>query len=213
MNLIFCFAQSVNDNKVLWGNIICGIGAVIMIVSGLIKKRKKILLLQCAQFTVMGTGNFVLGGISGVLSNAFSIVRNLYCVKFKLHWWLGLIFVGVQAALTYLMPVLWPNLMSSEGVLDCLPLIATAIFTFVINAKNEVFLKAAIIAGQVCWGIYDISRINYISFAFDMLTIVTNAVGIILAMRNKQPKQNTVADTDADADANANTETNEQNNE
>lgn len=163
--------------NIILGNIICGAGAVLMIIAGMLKKREKILILQCAQFGVMGIGNLVLGGISGALSNAFSIVRNLYSLKFKLHWWMGCIFVAAQAALTIFM--------DEHGWLGWLPVIATAIFTFVINAKNENVLKAAVIAGQVCWAVYDIFLQNYVTFAFDILTIVSNFAGILLSLRKK----------------------------
>ena len=65
------------------GNAICLVGACLMVLTGLIKKKEHVLLTQCAQFGIMGVGNLVLGGVSGLISNLVSILRNVICLKFK----------------------------------------------------------------------------------------------------------------------------------
>ncbi len=53
-------------NPILIGNIISFAGAIIMVLIGLIKERKKILSAQIAQFALMGLGNLVLGGVTAL---------------------------------------------------------------------------------------------------------------------------------------------------
>ena len=65
------------------GNIISFAGAIVMVLIGLIKERKKILSAQIAQFSLMGLGNLVLGGPTGFITNMVSIVRNLICFKWE----------------------------------------------------------------------------------------------------------------------------------
>lgn len=158
-------------NTVLLGNIISLAGAMIMVAIGFVKHRRDILLVQCAQFSVMAVGTLLLGGVTGAISNGVSILRNLFCLKYPLTLPFGLVFISLQFFLT-----LGFNNMGWRG---WLPLAAASTFTLVINTKNEILLKSVIIFGQVCYVVYDLSLQNYASFAFDILTILSNIWGII----------------------------------
>lgn len=164
-------------NILLIGNAVCFVGALFMVSVGFLKQRRKILLAQSVQFAIMGAGNLILGGISGFLSNALGIVRNLFCLKRELTLPLALGFVAVQAALTFAA--------DSMGPIGFLPVVAALIFTLTINSKNEVVLKAAIIVGQLCWAGYDGTLHNYASLFFDLLTVGSNVVGIFMLRRGK----------------------------
>ncbi|MCQ2591741.1 MAG: YgjV family protein [Treponema sp.] len=159
-------------NAILLGNIISFIGATIMVAIGLIKTKKKILIAQCFQFAIMGIGNLILGGVTGFVANAVSIARNLLSCKFDLNLPLRLFFIALQIGIT--------AFVNDAGIIGWLPVIAACIFTWCLNTKNEVILKLLIILAQAMWCVYDFSIKNYASLTFDVLTIVTNLVGIVL---------------------------------
>ena len=52
-------------DRIIIGNALSLIGAILMACIGLLKKRKQILTVQCVQFGIMGMANLVLGGITG----------------------------------------------------------------------------------------------------------------------------------------------------
>ena len=155
---------------VLIANIISLVGAVIMVVIGFIPERSRILKLQCVQWLILGIANVMLGGVTGLISNLVSIVRNLWSLKRELTRPVILFFIVLQIALSIPFNTL--------GLLGWLPTIAAIAFTLFLNSKDARVLKLAIIFGQVLWSIFDFSLMNYSAFAFDIFTIISSLVGI-----------------------------------
>ena len=167
-------------NTIILGNIVIFAGAMIMVLTGLIKKKNHILLAQCAQFLIMGIGNLILGGVIGFISNIISIFRNLYCYKFEFTTKIKLFFIVVSAALSLAV--------NTEGVYGLLPVLAACIFTWFLDTKSEITLKCVILVCQVLWIVYDFSISNFTGMVFDALTVVTNIMGIVMILKDK--KQN-----------------------
>ena len=67
------------------GNIIAFIASIIMVYTGYIKEKKKILYVQAIQIGLFVVSNIILGGITGAIINAISCVRNILCYKEKLN--------------------------------------------------------------------------------------------------------------------------------
>ena len=167
-------------NRVLLGNIVALAGALCMVFAGLLKTRKKILLLQCAQFGLLGASNLILGAYTAVTSNAIGIARNIFCMRreFTLPWKIGCIAVQVALVLIF----------NDSGWIGLLPAVATCAFTWYLDSKSEITLKTVIILTTVCWLIYDIYFQNYVTAVFDFATIVTNIIGIA-AIRREAKKE------------------------
>jgi hypothetical protein len=163
-------------NNILLGNIVALTGALCMVFAGLLKTRKKILLLQCLQFALLGASNLILGAYTAVTSNLVGIVRNIFGVRheFTVSWKVAFIVLQVVLALVF----------SVSGWISILPVIATCVFTWFLDAKNGVTLKVVIILTTVCWVIYDYVFQNYVTLFFDLAAIVTNIIGII-SIRNR----------------------------
>lgn len=162
---------------VVIGNILAFLGSIIMIAIGLIKEKRHILSAQCVQFGLMGAGNLVLGGYAGVVANAVSIARNLLCLflPFTLPWKIA--FIVIQGVCTFVF--------AAEGLLGWLPFIAACALTLSLSTKDERVLKCVLIFGQICWVVYDLSIRNYTGFVFDLLTVISNVVGIWMLTRSK----------------------------
>lgn len=166
---------------ILIGNIVALAGACLMVAGGVLKRRRDILLLQCVQFGVQTGSNLLLGGLTGAVSNALSVARNLYCLRWNCPLPACLAFIAVQAGIT-----LGVNDMGAVG---WLPVAATAAFTLVINNRDPVMLKLAAIAGQTCWGVYDFTIRNYAGLAFDVFGALSNLWGIFLVRRGIEGKK------------------------
>lgn len=168
-------------NRIFLGNCIALIGAVLMAGIGFIRQRKHILVVQCIQFGIMGISNLVLGGINGFASALISIIRNLIGLKWELTTPIkaGIISIQVVFALS----------ISHSGIIDVLPALSACIYTCFLDIKDEIKLKLVIIIAQICWVVYDISILNYVSFIFDIITIFANIVGIISIGKQRKADQ------------------------
>lgn len=165
-------------NHILLGNGIALFGAVLMAAIGFIKQRKHILAAQCVQFGIMGIANLILGGISGFVSALVSITRNLICLKWELTMPIKIGIIAVQAALALSI--------NQDGIIGILPGLSACICTWFLDIKDEIKLKVVIIIAQVCWLIYDLSILNYVSFAFDIITILANLIGIVTIAKQRK---------------------------
>ena len=164
-------------NPLLIGNAISMIGCLIMVGIGLLKKKVHILIAQCVQCLFMGAGNLMLGGISGFICNIVTIIRNLVFVKFKNTTFLKVFFILLQLVLSL------GSL--NDGFINWLPLIAAAIFTWCMDTRSEAKLKICILCTQVMWLTYDLYHLNYVASAFDVMTFVSNCIGLYLVCRKK----------------------------
>ena len=163
---------------VLFGNVMSLIGCVLMVAIGFVRRKDRVLMLQCFQFGFLAMGNLMLGAVSGFISGVVSILRNLIFPRVRNSAWLKLLFIGVQIVLT--LAAGW------AGPISLLPLAAGILFTWFIDTQSDVQLKAVIIAAQVLWAFYDWHYRNYVSFIFDILTILSNIMGIVMLKRDKQ---------------------------
>lgn len=152
------------------GNVLSLFGCAIMVAIGLVKKKEKILLYQCVQYSFMGLGNLVLGAMSGTISNLLGIARNLVFARTKGSWWLKALFILIQLAMT---AASW-----NGRAIEVLPILATVVFVLFLDTKSDILFKAINIAAMVMWVIYDFCYGNYVAFTFDILTIVSSFLAL-----------------------------------
>ncbi len=146
-------------NIILLANALALASSLINVGKGLICDRRRILLVQCVQKLFGGMSSFLLGGMSGCISNFIGIARNLWCVKRDMS-------LPMKAALC-VSHVMLTALVSRIGPLESLPIAATCIHTFVIDTKNMLFLKSIMLLSQMMWLVYDFAIGNYVAFTFD----------------------------------------------
>ena len=164
-------------NYLLIGNAVSMAGCLIMVLIGLLKKKSHILIAQSVQCLFMGVGNLVLGGVSGFIGNIVTILRNLAFLKLRNTAALKVFFIALQLVLSL------GSL--SDGLISWLPLIAAAMFTWCMDTKSAAKLKICILCTQVLWLIYDLYDRNYVASAFDVMTMVSNVVGLYMVTRKK----------------------------
>lgn len=160
----------------LLGNLVSLIGCVLMVLIGFVRNRDRVISLQCFQFGLLAAGNMILGATSGFISGLISILRNLVFPRVKGGLWLKLLFMNAQLLLTLLAG--W------AGPISLLPLFAGVLFTWFIDTKSDVQLKTVIILAQLLWAVYDLWYGNYVTFVFDIMTIISNAAAIFAMGRS-----------------------------
>lgn len=157
-------------NIIILANSISLIGALVMVGIGVIKSKKKILIAQVAQFTIMGIGNLLLGGVTAFFSNLIAASRNIITFKFGLNLPIKIVFIIAQLVMGIMV--------NDQGLLGWLPIAAAVIFTWFCDLKDDFQFKLMIIGTLCFWLVYDFIMMNYSAFTFDVFSVITNIVGI-----------------------------------
>lgn len=168
--------------QIIIGNIIALVASLLMVYSGVIKQKKKILYIQTIQIGMSVVSNIVLGGIVGAIINALSCIRNILCYKDKLGFKEKIIITILAVGLS----LAFNNL----GIIGILPLISTIVYLWLMNLKDVIKFKILIIFTMILWLIYDIYIKSYSSAVFDFLNIVANIISIYQLKLNELKKFN-----------------------
>jgi len=160
---------------VIIANVISLIGSLMMVGTGLIKRKRNVLIVQSAQFVVMGVSNLMLGGITGCITNALSLIRNFVTMRSRLTMLVKLVFIAIWVGMCLIV--------NRQGLLGWLPVISACVYTWFLDTDSDVFLKIIIILTTIEWVFYDFILMNYSAFAFDILTLIANGVGIVRIKR------------------------------
>lgn len=64
------------EKTILLGNIVALIASIFMVISGILKEKKKMLWAQTIQIFLLIVSNIILGGLSGAISNTAGLIRN-----------------------------------------------------------------------------------------------------------------------------------------
>ena len=152
------------------GNIIALIASLVMVYSGTLKQKKKILYFQTVQIGLSVISNLVLGGISGAIINVIGLIRNILCYKDRLK-------IKEKIIITILATILILKF-NNLGFLGFLPLISTVTYIWLMNIKNVKMFKMLIAITTLMWFIYDFVIKAYTAAIFDAITITVNLVSI-----------------------------------
>jgi hypothetical protein len=141
-----------------------------MSVAGLPKSKKTSLVLQSIQILIAAIANLVLGSYPGFVINMLSVVRNILSQKEKLTTIpkIVLIVLTIVISLCY----------NDIGVFVIFPLLSFIMFTFFINTKDDKRFKYMVIISNVFWGIHDFYVKAYVAVFFDVISSITNIIGI-----------------------------------
>ena len=170
-------------NYLILGNALCFVSSIIMLLMGFIKRKRRFLLAQSGMNAIFIAGNLCLGGISGAITNAVTMLRNFYSLRWELGRWAKLVFIAIQLGLA--------AFFGCDTLIQWLPIVGACVFTWFMDTEDMVLLKAIVIGTQILWAIYDFSIRNYATVPFDIGAAVTNAIGIveILRARTKTKKE------------------------
>ena len=165
---------------IIIGNIVALAASILLVYSGIIKKKKKILYVQSIQIGLFIISNIILGGIPGALMNGVSFIRNILCYKNKLGTEEKVFITIISIVLT----IMFNNL----GFIGLLPFFATIIYLWGMTIKNVIKFKTLIAITTLLWCVYDFSIQSYTSALFDAMAILSNFITIVEMKRAKLHK-------------------------
>lgn len=152
------------------GNIIALIASLLMVYSGILKEKKKILYIQTVQIGLSVISNIVLGGITGAIINAISMIRNIICYKEKLGF--------KERILITILSITLSLKFNNLGIIGFLPVVSTITYVWLMNIKDVKKFKLLIAFTILLWLIYDIIIKSYTSAIFDFMTLIANVITI-----------------------------------
>jgi len=164
--------------QLILGNTIALIASILMVISGIVKDRKKIIYIQSLQIIAFAISDFILGGYTGTVINLLSLVRNILSYNDQLNtpWKLVIIAFSINLSIHF-------NNLSFIGML---PLISSVTYTIFMNVKDTIKLKLLITFTMVLWLIYDICIKSYTSATFDFFSAIANIVTMYQLYKSKK---------------------------
>ena len=163
---------------VIIANAIDFVAALVLVASGSIKKKTKILVVQSVQLLMQAVSMLLLGGVTGAVSNVISCYRNYLCYKEKLNTAWKIMLIGVSVAMTVLL--------NDQGLLGILPAVICAVYIVFMDLKDPVKFKLLVTVSFIPWIFYHFALRAYVATFFDAATVMTNAVTLILMIREKK---------------------------
>ena len=179
--------QAMGGTKWLIAQVLSLIGYTLMVITGYIKKEKKMLRTQDVQLLfIIGMG-VLLNAFSGIIINTIQIIKNEVYLRGKLNKYTKAVIVGLGIVMTLIF--------NNGGIAGWLPAVNLFIFTYFLGMGGAIGIKILIFITTCGWGVYDFSIKNYVGFIFDILTIISCIIGIIRLKKDGGSNNGTVVET------------------
>ena len=162
---------------IIIGNIIALIASLLMVYSGFLKEKRKILFVQTVQIGLSVISNIVLGGITGAIINAISMIRNIICYKEKLGTREKLIITILAVSLSLMF--------NNIGLIGLFPVISMVTYVWLMNVKDVRKFKILIAFTMLMWLIYDVIIKSYTSALFDFANLIANVATAFQIRKSK----------------------------
>ena len=162
----------------LIANIIDFLASILMVASGSIKKKAKILAVQIVQLLMQSVSMLLLGGITGAVNNVLSCLRNYLCYKDKLNIFWKAALIAVSIGLTLLL--------NDQGLLGLIPVVVCTVYILLMDLKDPIAFKLLVTLTFVPWVFYHFYLGAYVAAIFDTLSVITNAVTLGIMIKEKR---------------------------
>jgi hypothetical protein len=159
---------------------------VLMVAIGYLKRKRTILLAQNVQFILFTISYACIGGISAVVGNTISLIRNTICLKWNLNKPLQVFFIILQGIVTYVSLYVLTTNNVSHGILDWLPFLAATLITITLSSKSDLVIKLGCIGSILSFGTYDFILSNWTVFAFDCFSLFTSLIGVYRILKDRK---------------------------
>lgn len=179
--------QAMGGTKWLIAQVLSLIGYTLMVITGYIKKEKKMLRTQDVQLLFIIAMGVLLNAFSGIIINTVQIIKNEIYLRGKLNKYTKAGIVGLGIVMTLIF--------NNGGIAGWLPAVNLFIFTYFLGMGGAIGIKILIFITTCGWGVYDFSIKNYVGFIFDILTIISCIIGIIRLKRDGGSNNGTVVET------------------
>lgn len=158
-------------NNTSIGLVFSSIGAICLAISTFNPSKKHMLLWQVSDYVFTLIANLLLGGLTGALTIAVSIVRNTLAITKRDNRLTTLILVILQIVLGYYFNRL--------GYIGFLPIVASVSYTIAIQMTSSTqILRFVIIENMLLWFVYDVTIRAYPAAIMDIVITLLSAVSI-----------------------------------
>ena len=162
----------------LIANIIDFLASILMVASGSIKKKAKILAVQIIQLLMQSVSMLLLGGITGAVNNVLSCLRNYICYKEKMNAVWKAVLIVASIALTLLL--------NDQGLLGLIPVVVCTVYILLMDLKDPIAFKLLVTLTFVPWVFYHFFLGAYVAAVFDVLSVATNAITLGVMIKEKK---------------------------
>ena len=178
--------QAMGGTKWLIAQVLSLIGYTLMVITGYIKKEKKMLRTQDIQLLFIIAMGVLLNAFSGIIINTVQIIKNEIYLRGKLNKYTKACIVGLGIVMTLIF--------NNGGIAGWLPAVNLFIFTYFLGMGGAIGIKILIFITTCGWGVYDFSIKNYVGFIFDILTIISCIIGIIRLKKDGGSRSDSVVE-------------------
>lgn len=153
---------------VVVANIVALMASFIMIVVGMLKDKKQILIFQTLQIALLMISNVILSAFTGAIVNLLSCFRNVLCYKGKLNVMNKILITSITIGV----PLLTQDLIW----IDLLPIACAVIYVWCMNTNDMLKFKVLTAGTSLGWFIYDFYIMSYTSALFDLGCAITSTI-------------------------------------
>ena len=178
---ISSWVAEMGGTRWLIAQILSLIGYSLMVVTGYIKKEKRMLRVQDLQLLfIIGMG-VLLNAFSGIIINSIQIIKNEIYLGGKLNKYTKAAIVACGVVMTLIF--------NNGGIAGWLPAINLFIFTYFLGMGGETGIKILIFITTCGWAVYDFTITNYVGLVFDILTIISCIIGIMRLKKDERTSE------------------------
>lgn len=165
-------------DRMLIGNILGLAGSTLMCAAGVVKDKRRWLLVMLVQYVLLGSANFCLGAYAAVTTCFFGVAMTILTMKQSFGTVIKLLFSAAEIAAIVLA--------NRAGPIGLLPMVPVLLVMWMMDVKNTVLLKISVAVGMLVWTVHDFHFGNYTTCCFDVVTFATNMVGIWRILRERR---------------------------
>ena len=163
---------------IIIANVIDFLGALLQVFSGSIKQKARILVVQTVQLLMQGVSMLLLGGITGAISNVLSCLRNYLCYKEKLTPLWKAFLIAASIVMTIFL--------NDQGLLGVIPAAVCTVYILLMDVKDPIKFKLLVTLSFAPWIAYHFALKAYVATVFDIATVITNGITLILMIKEKR---------------------------
>lgn len=144
--------------------------AFFLLLSSWGRYKNQILILQTLAFFFKGLHYYLLGGLSGFLTSLISMLRNLLFTKLKSHYLWTIFFITLYVII---------GIFTYQNFGSILPVLATIIYTIIINKNKASLLRWGLFVTSFIWLIYNVYILSYSGIITQIIILISNIIAII----------------------------------
>jgi len=156
-----------------------GLLAFCIVVLSFYKKNPTIILIyQITSNFAYAVHYFLLGGISGAISNAIGIIRNLTFIKVKNN--------RLFAVIIFILLYLITTIIFYENIYSIFPMIGNSSYLICMMRGDRKSLLIGGILSSSLWVLYSIFVLSYVGIVTETILIISNVIQLIRVKSNQK---------------------------